>query len=122
MANDGDTYLLLNEEPEGTMIIDLRVRNYRGFSDAHTASIRFGSGFTALVGPNNSGKSSLLRFLYDFRSMFKMLGEPGRMAQFSRGEPVGINLDSAAGEGLFHKGNDRALGIDLLARPNEDDP
>jgi ABC-type Mn2+/Zn2+ transport system ATPase subunit len=104
------------------MIVDLHLRNYRGFSDAHAAAFRFGSGFTALVGPNNSGKSSLLRFLHDFRSLFEMIREPGRMAQFSKGEPHGYSPASIPWEGLFHKGNDRAIGIDIVARPNQDDP
>lgn len=48
----------------------LTLRNYRCFNWNNPATLAFGDGFTALVGPNNSGKSSALRSVYELRSLF----------------------------------------------------
>ena len=37
----------------------ITLKNYRGFSDEEPGRFEIGNGFTALVGPNNSGKSTL---------------------------------------------------------------
>ena len=49
--------------------VELRLRNYRCFGD-EPVRIRIKDGFTALVGTNNSGKSSLRRILYELRQLF----------------------------------------------------
>lgn len=54
--------------------IELVIKNYRCFSDEEPAHIVIRDGFTAFVGTNNAGKSSLLRFFYDFRPVFGWLG------------------------------------------------
>lgn len=54
----------------------LTIKNYRGFSDQNPARIEIGSGLTALVGPNNAGKSSLKLFLYEMRGLFEILLRP----------------------------------------------
>src|SRR6266446_6902772 len=56
-----------------TMDIEMTIKNYRCFSDAKSASISIRSGFTAFLGINNSGKSSLLKFFYEFRNLFIVL-------------------------------------------------
>ncbi len=52
------------------MQVDLVIKNYRCFPDYHPARISIRTGYTAFVGVNNSGKSSLLKFLYEFRPLF----------------------------------------------------
>src|SRR5258708_16374678 len=47
----------------------LTVKNFRCFTDEKPLSLDLGSGFTAFIGPNNSGKSSALRFFYEFRHL-----------------------------------------------------
>ena len=49
--------------------IELALSNYRCFCD-EPVRIRIKDGFTALVGTNNSGKSSLLRMPYELRNLF----------------------------------------------------
>ena len=46
------------------------LRNYRCFDWENPAILEFGNGFTALVGPNNSGKSAALRSIYELRSVW----------------------------------------------------
>lgn len=52
------------------MDIEFTLKNYRCFSDQQPARIRLREGLTSFVGVNNAGKSSLLRFFYEFRSLF----------------------------------------------------
>jgi len=52
--------------------IELKVKNYRCFGDV-PVSLRFRDGFTALLGINNSGKSSLLRIPYEIRSLLQIM-------------------------------------------------
>src|SRR5689334_5799240 len=50
--------------------IDITLKNYRCFEDVHPVTLRLRDGVTAFVGKNNSGKSSLLKFLYECRPIF----------------------------------------------------
>jgi ABC-type cobalamin/Fe3+-siderophores transport system ATPase subunit len=58
------------------MQVEITIKNYRCFSDSKPAHITLRKGFTAFVGVNNSGKSSLLKFFYEFRSLFQLLSSP----------------------------------------------
>ena len=49
---------------------EITLKNYRCFDDKIPATITIGSHFTALVGPNNSGKSSFLRFFHEMKQLF----------------------------------------------------
>jgi hypothetical protein len=80
--------------PQTTMTIDLVLKNYRCFPDRLPTALRIQPGMTALVGKNNSGKSSVLKFLYEFRDLFRLLSTPsgnfrdalgGRPTAFRRG-------------------------------------
>lgn len=97
------------------MQIDVTLKNYRCFSDERPARFAIRKGFTAFVGANNSGKSTLVRFLYEFRHLFttlmgqlpSLLSRPGNRATFSPPESVrDINE-------YFYNGNDRDLEITL---------
>src|SRR5690348_2464597 len=57
------------------MDIELTIKNYRCFSDAKPARINIKQGFTALIGINNSGKSSILKFFYEFRELLQRLSD-----------------------------------------------
>lgn len=58
------------------MQVEITLKNYRCFSESRPAKILLQNGFIALVGINNSGKSSLLKFFYEFRSLFSFLSSP----------------------------------------------
>ncbi|HXQ37244.1 MAG TPA: AAA family ATPase [Anaerolineales bacterium] len=76
------------------MSFELTIRNYRCFEEPINLSI--GANLTALIGINNSGKSSILRFFYEFRDLFQnllnaiegnglnnILGQPGNRQSFN---------------------------------------
>lgn len=56
------------------MQIDLTLKNYRCFADAHPVTISLTPGLVSFVGVNNSGKSAMLRFFYEFRNLFARFG------------------------------------------------
>lgn len=45
----------------------LTLRNYRCFSNEQPAVFEIGPGFTSFIGPNNAGKSTILKFFYEIR-------------------------------------------------------
>lgn len=47
------------------------LRNYRCFDWDNPMRLEFCDGFVALIGPNNSGKSSALRAIYELRPLFQ---------------------------------------------------
>lgn len=65
------------------MDINIQFSGYRCFSPTNPAVLELREGFTALIGLNNSGKSSLMKALYELRDVFVKLSdntEPFRMA------------------------------------------
>lgn len=71
--------------------IAVTLKNYRCFADTRPATIEFGEGFTAFVGPNNSGKSAYLKFIYEYQALWQNLQNPGFLPHLnSREGPHGI--------------------------------
>jgi len=62
-------------------------KNFRGFSDEEPAVFELTEGFTAIIGANNSGKSSLLRWPHELRQPLAMLGGDPNTASMMRGNP-----------------------------------
>lgn len=48
----------------------ITLRNYRCFDWRHPAKIEISPGFTAIIGLNNSGKSTVLKAIYELRNVF----------------------------------------------------
>lgn len=67
------------------------VKNYRCFEDTSPLHFTLEDGFIAFVGPNNSGKSSVLRFFYEFRNFFTSFGNPGALLNALKGNGQGFN-------------------------------
>ena len=97
------------------MQIDITINNYRCFPDTSPATIRLRNGFTAFVGVNNSGKTTLLRFLYEFRWLFQALGDESQYDHIIMGRPQGIAgiQEVPDPEQLFHQGNRNGIGITI---------
>lgn len=57
------------------MNVGLTIKNYRCFPQTDPLRLSLRDGFTAFVGSNNSGKSSVFRFLFEFRGLFERLSQ-----------------------------------------------
>lgn len=55
------------------MNVEIEISNYRCFTAPTRAKLNLDGGIVALVGPNNAGKSALIRFFYEFRDTFRAL-------------------------------------------------
>lgn len=98
------------------MLAEITIKNYRCFSEEAPAKFVIGKGFTAFVGMNNSGKSSLLKFFFEFRTLFQMLGIQGNVAEAFQGRGAGFSPASVADRiEIFADTNDR--DIEILIRP-----
>lgn len=74
------------------MRTEIELSNYRCFPPGRDACLTFGPGFTAIVGQNNAGKSSLLRFFWEYRQLWEWLSAKNNlinMGQFGWGGTQG---------------------------------
>lgn len=99
-------------------LFTLHLKNYRCFSDSSPLRLDIQSGATAFVGANNSGKSTLLRFFYEMRHLFRGLSTDiscWRELTTSQGhkhiQRVEVVRDE---EELFHNLNDRDIEFSLV--------
>jgi ABC-type cobalamin/Fe3+-siderophores transport system ATPase subunit len=96
------------------MEIDITIKNYRCFPDSKPAHIRLRDGFTAFVGVNNSGKSTLLKMFFEFRDIFgHLLTEPAFVSNLQNTPAFGLPPSVSDKKEFFHNGNDRDITIDL---------
>ena len=100
------------------MDIEFTLKNYRCFSDQHPARIRLREGLTSFVGVNNAGKSSLLRFFYEFRPLFANIqaySTPLLAALKGQGQSIPFPQEIVDNAELFCNGNQRPLEIGIRA-------
>jgi ABC-type branched-subunit amino acid transport system ATPase component len=96
------------------MRIEVTLKNFRAFSDAHPARFIIEPGFTAFVGANNAGKTSLLRLFYEMRSVFQILATPGtgELNSLLQGNQMGVALgDVTDPDELFNNRTDRNIEL-----------
>lgn len=91
------------------MQIDITLKNYRCFPDTQPARISIRNGFTAVLGTNNAGKSTLLRFFWEFRNIFGELAGRTRVPAAQSSIPVPVPDP----EDLFYDGNDRDIQVQI---------
>src|SRR5260370_41491049 len=98
------------------MEIDVTLRNYRCFSDEYPPAVHLRSGFTGFIGANNAGKSSLLKFFFEFRPLFDACMETtgqlpavlmGRLSAFGQ-QPTTFDQSE-----FFNNSNSRDLLIEI---------
>lgn len=70
------------------MEIELKISNYRCFSDENPAVFKIRDSVIAFVGPNNAGKSTVLKLFFELRNLFRDLSSKnGLIAGLDSGNP-----------------------------------
>lgn len=97
------------------MTIDLSIKNYRCFPESSPARIAIRPGFTALLGVNNSGKSALLRFFYEFRNLFTALSNISSIGGIIVGNQFGFSrpVHGPDPTSIFSKTNEHDIRIEV---------
>ncbi|MFF5307231.1 ATP-dependent endonuclease [Streptomyces sp. NPDC013161] len=98
----------------GMLDVEIRIKNYRCFGDEPTV-LRIRDGFTAFVGINNSGKSSLLRFLYEIRPLLNEFRRTGMLRNVlfeNQGWSWGVTI--LPGERIVRAGSDRPMELQFI--------
>lgn len=94
--------------------VKVTVKNYRCFSDSRPAVIEIGDGFTAFVGPNNSGKSSLLKLFFELRDVWRRISASGNFLKLLNGETENFHVNGVLDQAeVFCDNNTRSLQIDI---------
>jgi hypothetical protein len=94
------------------LFMQLTIKNYRCFSDQQPARFQLRRGFTALVGPNNTGKSSLLKLIYEFRTLWEYAAPMGNFLNLLSGGAEHVGTRAVADpQDVFCDRNDRPLEI-----------
>lgn len=97
------------------MKVEFTVKNYRCFDDSLPLRFILEDGFTAFVGPNNSGKSSILKFFYEFRNLWNLISQPiGNVVNLARGFAEQISFSGVIDQNeIFNDSNPRKLTIEV---------
>lgn len=94
-------------------MVTLTLKNYRPFADDEPLRVQIAPGFTGLVGINNAGKSTLLRFFYEFRNLWNHLQNANGVLNCVNNaltvSPLGVGDPLE----VFHRRNERPITIVL---------
>jgi len=92
--------------------VKITIKNYRCFSDTKPAQFILKNGLTSFIGVNNAGKSSLLKFFYEFRNLFST-GITSDVIDKSRSCGLTLPSEVRDSQEIFCNGNDRPLSIEI---------
>jgi predicted ATPase len=98
------------------MDIKLTIENYRCFPTGSPASLKLTKGFSAFVGVNNAGKSSLLKFFYEMRPAFSLMGTvPSVMNQLFSGGKIQLQTQPEVldRDEMFFNGNLDDINVEI---------
>src|SRR5690349_20413397 len=97
------------------MRIELILKNYRCFPDDSPAHLVLENDWVSIVGVNNSGKSSLLRFFFEYRPFFQTLSNVGGWHGLARGQVLGCGYGSSIRDPheVFHNRNNRPVTVKM---------
>ena len=91
-----------------------RISNYRCFGESHPLVFDLSPGFTAILGPNNAGKSAILRFFYELRNIWGVLQNSDNLQRLLGGANLGIQFNDVIYQlEPFHKFNESDIEIEI---------
>ncbi len=97
------------------MKAEFTIKNYRCFEDRQPLRFTLGDGFTAFVGPNNSGKSSILKYFHEFRNLWGIISTPtGNLQSLAAGQAQGLGPIGVIDQfEIFCDYNPRELSVEV---------
>ncbi len=106
------------------MRIEITLKNYRCFADRHPAKIVIEDGLTAFVGVNNAGKSTLLRFLYEFRNLFSAMAADSNWREAARTNRLSVSIPSSIRDSieLYSDTNERDMTLEFRVTGDREPP
>jgi predicted ATPase len=95
------------------MKLDIEIKNYRCFPDNHPVRLTLQNRFVSLVGMNNAGKSSVLRFLHEFHDGLSLWSGPtGNFISALTNGPQHITFRGVSDQSeVFSDTNERNLTV-----------
>jgi ABC-type Mn2+/Zn2+ transport system ATPase subunit len=116
MSNICDAKIL---KDAGAHPVKIVIKNYRCFPDSAPIELNLRDGFVAFVGVNNSGKSSLLKFFYEFRNLFANLCQAQNWPQAARQIAFGGFPSTFDLQEVCCNQNTRGIEVSLVLDENE---
>lgn len=92
--------------------VAITIKNYRCFSDSRPARFILKNGLTSFIGVNNVGKSSLLKFFYEFCDLFRT-GFTTNSITEAESQAFVFPSEVKDPQEIFYNGNDRPLSIEF---------
>jgi ABC-type cobalamin/Fe3+-siderophores transport system ATPase subunit len=100
----------------------IKLYNYRCFDDKNPGVLEIRPGFSAFVGTNNSGKSTLLRAIRELTQLFGLLRDSDSLVKLARQEPSGFAYqDTEDTEEIFYDQNDGPIVVEILCPTGKED-
>jgi len=104
------------------MKINLQVRGYRTFGHTNPLNIDLESGVTSFVGPNNIGKSNILKFFYEFRHLLSQLCNSQNLLGLLRNGNIQFGLNGTKDNlEVLNFGGDRSIEIGFKFSVSQDE-
>lgn len=100
------------------MKIDFEIKNYRCFPDSEPLRFTIGNDWTAFIGVNNSGKSSILKFFYEFRTIFQRLSILQSLCEDIRNGSIAANLIGCNVSDVCNNANNRKMLVKISLHSN----
>jgi AAA15 family ATPase/GTPase len=94
--------------------MQITINNYRCFPDPKRVRLDVRPGFIAFLGTNNAGKSSLLRFFYEFQDLFVSATADSRLTQAFKGSQPFNYQGLRHPEEVFSNHNEQGIEIEIL--------
>jgi ABC-type cobalamin/Fe3+-siderophores transport system ATPase subunit len=103
------------------MNLEITLQNYRCFSSAEPATFSISDGFTSFVGLNNSGKSSVLRSLFELRPIFvDIVNQFDKYFGQAHVADVQLGHFPWNASSLFHNQNDDPIVVSIIQHNGTD--
>ena len=96
--------------------MEFTIKNYRCFSQENPLKFTLREGLTAFVGPNNAGKSTILKFFFEFRKPLSAIGVFGVQPKFDfRNKHIGFPSSNSIRDpqSIFCNSNNKSIEIEI---------